>query len=103
MLWHLQPQQQGTTSSCRKYSWKSNLASVIIVLCKPNINYAVGIFKFVRENFAPILEHLRIGLHHICHVCMIVYLLGVSVAKTKCCKISLSGVLAAIIVALYFL
>ena len=37
-----------------------NPASGIIVLCKPNINYAVGIFKFVPETFAPIPEHLRI-------------------------------------------
>ena len=51
MLWHLQSQQQETTSIYRK-----------------NINNAVGIFKFVWETFAPILEHLRIERHHICHV-----------------------------------
>ena len=50
-----------------------NLASVIIVLCKSNINYAVGIFKFVRETFAPILIHLRIEWHHICHVSILLY------------------------------
>ena len=36
-----------------------NPASVIIVPCKPNIMYAVGIFKSVQETFAPILGRLR--------------------------------------------
>ena len=40
-----------------------NPASVIIVPCKPNIMYAVGIFKSVRETFAPIFERLRRERH----------------------------------------
>ena len=40
-----------------------NPASVIIVPYKPNIMYAVGIFKSVRETFAPILERLRRERH----------------------------------------
>ena len=60
-----------------------NPASGIIVLCKPNINYAVGIFKFVWETFAPILEHLRIdGIIYAMYDSILLYVwyvLGVSV------------------------
>ena len=48
-----------------------NPASVIIVPCKPNIMYAVGIYKSVRETFAPILERLRRERYLMPH--MIVY------------------------------
>ena len=58
-----------------------NSASGIIVLCKPNINYAVGIFEFVRETFAP--EHLRIdGIIYAMYDSILLYVwyvLGVSV------------------------
>ena len=75
-----------------------NPASVIIMLCKPNIIYAVGIFKSVREICAPILKNLILEMasciRMVCARCF---------SKNKCCKISLSGVLATITVALYLL
>ena len=64
MLRHLQPQQKKLQVSVENILGMKNPASVILVLCKPNINFAVGIFKFVQETFAPLLEHLRIEWHH---------------------------------------
>ena len=60
-----------------------NPASVIIVPCKPNIMYAVSIFKSVRETFAPILERLRRERHLMPR--MMVYCVRMICAQTFLC------------------